>query len=77
MPGWNVQVIKPKLDEAGEVSDGEYESAAPGEVGSIVIGLPLPPGAFRTLWQNDDGFKKSYLSKFPGFYGKARPDRGT
>lgn len=68
MPGWDVQVIKPKLDEAGEVTEGEFVRADPGEVGSIVIGLPLPPGCFRTLWENDEGFKKSYLQRFPGYY---------
>ncbi|KAI9024610.1 hypothetical protein DFJ74DRAFT_631733 [Hyaloraphidium curvatum] len=68
MPGWNVKVIKPKLDEAGEVCEGEFVDAEPGEVGSIVIELPLPPCAFRTLWENDAGFNKSYLQRFPGYY---------
>lgn len=68
MPGWDVQVIKPKLDEAGEVTEGEFVPAEPGEVGSIVIGLPLPPCAFRTLWENEKGFNKSYLERFPGYY---------
>ncbi|KAI9024615.1 acyl-CoA synthetase/AMP-acid ligase [Hyaloraphidium curvatum] len=51
MPGWKVKVIKPKLDEAGEVCEGEFVPAAAVELGSIVIELPLPPGAFRTLWE--------------------------
>jgi propionyl-CoA synthetase len=68
MPGWDIRVIKPKMDEAGEVTEGEFVAADAGEVGSIVIGLPLPPCALRTLWNNDSGFEKSYLQRFPGFY---------
>jgi propionyl-CoA synthetase len=37
-------------------------------IGDIVIKLPLPPGCLRTLWQNDDGFRKSYLSAHQGYY---------
>lgn len=39
-----------------------------GDIGNIVIKLPLPPGCLPTLWQNDEGFKKSYLDRFPGYY---------
>jgi len=34
----------------------------------IAIKLPLPPGAFSTLWKADDRFREHYFSKFPGFY---------
>jgi propionyl-CoA synthetase len=37
-------------------------------IGDIVIKLPLPPGCLQTLWQNDDGFRKSYLSAHEGYY---------
>ncbi|NWG04287.1 MAG: AMP-binding protein, partial [Syntrophaceae bacterium] len=30
--------------------------------------LPLPPGTFMTLWQDDQKFKTSYLDLFPGYY---------
>ncbi len=30
--------------------------------------LPLPPGCLPTLWNNDEGFKLSYLSTYPGHY---------
>ncbi|HEV2573775.1 MAG TPA: propionyl-CoA synthetase [Beijerinckiaceae bacterium] len=57
MPGWDVQVV----DEASKpVPDGE--------MGSIVIRLPLAPGALPTLWQNDQRMRESYLSDYPGFY---------
>ena len=41
---------------------------APGEHGNVVIKLPLPPGATPTLWNNDQGFRKTYLDAYPGYY---------
>lgn len=38
-----------------------------GESGSVVIKAPLPPGAFRTLWNNRAGFEKNFAS-YPGYY---------
>jgi propionyl-CoA synthetase len=43
----------------------------PGEIGALVIKLPLPPGTFRTLWNADERFISSYLSQFPGHYTTA------
>jgi propionyl-CoA synthetase len=40
-------------------------------MGSIVVKLPLPPGCLPTLWQQDDGFKQTYLVEFPGYYKTA------
>ena len=57
MPGYNVQV----LDKVGEI-------CKPGETGNIVIHLPLPPSCLPTLWNDDERFKKSYLSQYPGYY---------
>ncbi len=57
MPGYDIAV----LDEAGQ-------PAAPGTMGSIAIKLPLPPGALPTLWENDQRFRDSYLTQFPGYY---------
>ena len=37
-------------------------------MGSIVVQLPLPPGCLPTLWHNDEGFRASYLSRYPGYY---------
>ncbi len=49
------------LTEAGE------ESPA-GEEGYVAVKLPLPPGCLPTLWNNVEGFKSSYLERFPGYY---------
>jgi propionyl-CoA synthetase len=40
----------------------------PGQIGSIVVKLPLPPGCLPTLWNNDAGYRNSYLAAFPGHY---------
>ena len=42
-----------------------------GKIGAIVIKLPLPPGCLPTLWNNDEGFKESYLDDYPGYYKTA------
>src|SRR2546425_811141 len=39
-----------------------------GETGNIVIRLPLPPGCLPTLWNNDEGYVRSYISRYPGHY---------
>jgi propionyl-CoA synthetase len=57
VPGYDIRV----LDDAGA-------EAKPNQIGRLVIRLPLPPGALPTLWHNDDGFVRSYLSQHPGFY---------
>lgn len=57
LPGYDVQC----LDEAGK-------PVSAGTMGSIVVKLPLPPGALPTLWQDDERFRQSYLTAFPGYY---------
>ncbi|MCB1762987.1 MAG: propionyl-CoA synthetase [Gammaproteobacteria bacterium] len=57
VPGYDVRV----LDENGN-------EEAPGEIGRIMIKLPMPPGCLPTLWQNDDRFVESYLSANEGYY---------
>ena len=57
VPGYDVQVL-----------DDEGHPVQAGDIGNIVIKLPMPPGCLPTLWNNDEGFKKSYLARFPGYY---------
>ncbi|GHE03020.1 acyl-CoA synthetase [Defluviimonas sp. 20V17] len=57
MPGYDVQI----LDEGGH-------PMKPGELGSIAIRLPLPPGTLPTLWKAEARFRKAYLEHFPGYY---------
>ncbi|MCC7348049.1 MAG: propionyl-CoA synthetase [Variibacter sp.] len=60
MPGYQVDVV----DEA-------TKPVPANKMGSIVIKLPLPPGCLPTLWQQDERFKESYLTEFPGYYKTA------
>ena len=57
VPGYDIQVL-----------DDEGEPVSPGDIGRIMIKLPLPPGCLPTLWGNDERFVQSYLSAQPGFY---------
>jgi propionyl-CoA synthetase len=60
VPGWDVGVL-----------DTDGQPVKPGEVGSLVVKLPLPPGALPTLWQADDRYRSSYLAEYPGYYQTA------
>ncbi len=57
VPGYDIQV----LDEGGNPLPA-------GEMGTIALKLPLPPGCLLTLWQADERFKSAYLDAFPGYY---------
>ncbi len=57
VPGYDVSV----LDDAGR-------ALPPGQTGHVVLRLPLPPGCLPTLWNDDAGFRRAYLERFPGFY---------
>ncbi|MBI2494612.1 MAG: propionyl-CoA synthetase [Candidatus Rokubacteria bacterium] len=57
VPGYRVRVL----------SEDNQELPA-GQIGSIAIALPLPPGCLPTLWNNDAGYETSYLTKHPGHY---------
>lgn len=59
-PGWNVQVV-----------DAKSQPVKPGDVGALVVKLPLPPGTLPTLWNNDEGYQRFYLEEFPGYYKTA------
>src|SRR5262249_59689670 len=60
MPGYAIDIV----DESNKVQPAN-------KIGSIVVKLPLPPGNFPTLWQQDARFKDSYLAEFPGYYKTA------
>lgn len=53
---------------AFDVLDSQHRSLGPGRIGDIAIRLPLPPGCLPTLWNNDDGFVRAYLTAHPGYY---------
>src|SRR3546814_20331099 len=39
-----------------------------GEIGDIVLRLPLAPGCLPTLWRRHGHFQDAYLSQHPGYY---------
>ncbi len=53
---------------AMDVLDDEGVPIARGELGNIVIKLPLPPGCMPTLWNAETRFRDAYLNEFPGYY---------
>jgi propionyl-CoA synthetase len=59
-PGMNVHVV-----------DENNQEAKRGDIGALVIKLPLPPGTFPTLWNADQRFVETYLSEFPSYYKTA------
>lgn len=60
VPGYDIRV----LDETGvEVTDGN--------IGNVVIKLPMPPGTLPSLYNNEPEFERSYLSTYPGYYKTA------
>ena len=55
MPGFDVRVVD---DDGNEVKTGE--------MGNIVMAIPLAPTAFTTLFNDDERFYKGYLKRFNG-----------
>jgi len=60
MPGYQVDIV-----------DEGCHLVKTGEMGSIVIKLPLPPGCLPTLYRQDERMRDSYLKEFPGYYKTA------
>ncbi|XP_075456622.1 acyl-CoA synthetase short-chain family member 3, mitochondrial isoform X2 [Ascaphus truei] len=57
VPGYNIKIL-----------DNDMQEVKPNTLGNIVVKLPLPPGAFSSLWKNEEMFKDLYFRKFPGYY---------
>jgi len=60
VPGMDVRVVD---DSCNEVKAGD--------IGALVIKLPLPPGTFPTLWNAKKRYVEAYLEEFPGYYKTA------
>jgi propionyl-CoA synthetase len=57
VPGYRVDV----LDDKGRLQ-------GLGQIGSIAIKLPLPPGSLSTLWNADERYREAHLDRFEGYY---------
>ena len=57
MPGFDVRVL-----------DDEGAAVPAGELGNIVVKLPLSPSCLPTLWNAEERFRSAYLKQFAGYY---------
>ena len=57
VPGYDVRVL-----------DDDGRALGDGEMGNLVVKLPLPPGCLPTLWNHDAAFQEKYTNPFPGYY---------
>ncbi len=57
LPGWQLRA----LDESGNV-------VKVGDIGALVVKLPLPPGSFSGLWNARQRHSDNYLKSFAGYY---------
>lgn len=55
MPGFDVRIVD---DDGNEIKKGE--------MGNIVLGVPLAPTGLTTLWKDDERFYKGYMIRFKG-----------
>lgn len=60
VPGWDLRVV-----------DDHSEEVPAGQIGALVVKLPLPPGTFPELWNARQRHFDAYLSEFPGYYKTA------
>jgi len=57
VPGYDIRVL---------ADDGK--NVPTGQIGAIVVKLPMPPGTLTTFWQADQRYVDACLSQFDGFY---------
>ncbi len=57
VPGFDLQAL-----------DAEGAPVAAGQIGNLVLKLPLPPGTLPTLWNDVQGYLDNYLARYPGYY---------
>jgi propionyl-CoA synthetase len=57
VPGYDVHIL-----------DAKGRDVAKGEQGDVAIRLPLPPGCLTTLYGDDAGYRRAYLSRYAGYY---------
>ncbi len=57
VPGFDVCVL-----------DADGNQLPAGSTGALALRLPLPPGCSASLWGDPDGFHRTYLRRYPGYY---------
>ena len=58
LPGFDLCVLDP----------ASGQELGPGEMGSIALRQPLPPGFMTTVYNDNQRFQDAYMNEFPGFY---------
>tara|TARA_Y100000589_G_scaffold224057_1_gene211586 strand:- start:627 stop:1259 length:633 start_codon:yes stop_codon:yes gene_type:complete len=53
------------------VLDKNSREVSRGDIGDLVVKLPLPPGTFPTLWNAETRYQKTYMADHPGYYKTA------
>ena len=56
-PGFDVRIV-----------DDDGKDVPRGNMGNIVLGIPLAPTGLTTLWKDEERFYKGYLKRFDGKY---------
>jgi len=59
---------KPVPGYVVEILDEQGNPLPPNGEGAVTIRLPLPPGSLPTLWRDDERFRETYLTRYPGRY---------
>jgi len=57
VPGYNLHCL-----------DEKHQEVPFGNMGTLAVKQPLPPGCLLTLYNNDERYVKSYMSAIPGYY---------
>ena len=57
IPGYDLRIFNENNEECKD-----------GELGKVVIKLPMPPAFMLSLWGNDQAFIEKYLTETPGYY---------
>ena len=57
VPGYDVRVF-----------NEQNEPVAAGELGKVVIKMPLPPAFMLSIWGRNEAFIEKYLAETPGYY---------
>ncbi|TEY75875.1 hypothetical protein BOTCAL_0063g00070 [Botryotinia calthae] len=55
LPGFDIRIV-----------DDNGKEVPRGTMGNIVLGIPLAPTGFRTLWNDEERFYKGYMKRFDG-----------
>ena len=60
--------MRPYFGNDVRIFNDQDEPCKPGELGRIMVKLPMPPSFMSTLWKADDLFRQKYMSEIPGYY---------